>query len=127
MKTAINLIINVLVSFSAVSVAGATSPPIVGAWQLGDGKANDSLVYVFLGNGIYFLAVDTNTAAFPSEFDGMERGTYTWNETTGKLLTTPTVSTNGSIVDAPPFDSVTIDGDVMTATDSEGSFDFKRV
>ena len=99
-------------------------PPIVGAWQWGNGAAGESGVLVFLPNGIYFEAED-----LPDEedSDGMERGTYTWNETTGAFSATPIVDTNGDWGLNDPLDSVIVNGDKITFTDSEGSEVFDRV
>ncbi|HET7536608.1 MAG TPA: hypothetical protein VFJ90_09155, partial [Candidatus Didemnitutus sp.] len=75
-------------------VAGAS--PIVGAF----GRASmgeNSVVAVFLPNGVYFIAQDgdSSPAGDPNGKDGMERGTYTWNEATGVFATTTLTDTNG--------------------------------
>ncbi len=107
-------------------VEGDNLPPfIVGAWQFGNGSANDSGVVVFLPNGIYFFAEDTEADA--EEFDGMERGTYEWNQETGAFIATPIVDTSGTTGFNDPFDSVTIEGDELTLSDSDGSETLTRV
>jgi hypothetical protein len=103
----------------------SAEPPIVGAWQFGNGAANNSGVVVFLTNGIYFHAEDI--IADVAEFDGMERGTYTWNESSGAFTATPIVDTNGDIGLNDPFVSVTVSGDMLTFTDNEGSQSIDRV
>ena len=62
------------------------------------------------------------------EFDGMERGTYAWNPTTGTFSATPIVVTSGSSGfnhSIPDFVSIT--GDELTFTDSVGSDAVNRV
>lgn len=66
---------------------------LVGAWQYGEGRPDFSSVYVFLANGVYFHAVDTTT--FVSGSDGMEKGSYIWNQSTGDISATVSVDTNG--------------------------------
>lgn len=99
------------------SPSGEAVEAIVGAWQFGDGAPDNSGVLVFQSNGVYFHAEDKVIA--PGEFDGMERGTYTWIEETGKLLRTVEVDTNGESGLSHPFsgDFIAIDGDTMTITD----------
>lgn len=59
-----------------------SSIPIVGGWLLGNpSQPNASGVVVFLPNGVYFLAQDAEVGAT----DGIEHGTYSWNEETGQL------------------------------------------
>ena len=106
---------------------GTPMSPLVGAWQFGDGASDDSGVLVFLPNGVYFHGEDT--IADGSDVDGMERGTYTWNDSTGALTATPIVDTNGEIGLSHPIGSFvfTVNGDVLTAGDSEGSQPLNRV
>ena len=72
--------------------------PLVGAY----GNANlhdDSTTIVFLQNGQYFMAQDGNSIAAtggdPSGRDGIERGTYVWNPTTGVITVNVAADTNG--------------------------------
>jgi hypothetical protein len=102
----------------------STTNPIVGGWEFGDGAFNDSGIVVFLPNGFYFHIEDTNDA---DGKDGMERGTYTWIESTGIFTATPQVDTNGDIGLNDPLDSVLVNGDVSTWTDSEESGTLNRV
>lgn len=68
--------------------------PIQGAWRLCD---NDDGIFtgvvVLLPNGVYFQGQLDNGEPFPSA-SGIERGTYTFNKTTGDLLGFPVVDTN---------------------------------
>ena len=106
---------------------GTPMSPLVGAWQFGDGAADGSGVVVFLPNGVYFHGEDT--VADGSDVDGMECGTYTWNESTGALTATPIVGTNGEIGLSHPIGSfvLTIDENILTAGDNEGSQLLSRV
>ena len=88
-------------SITGARVTGAS--PIVGAWSFGNpAVANNSGVGVFLPNGVYFEAEDgdsTQATGDPTGHDGIEHGTYTWNETTGIMTTSraaaPYIDTNG--------------------------------
>ncbi len=101
--------------------------PLVGAWQFGDGAANASGVLVFLPNGYYFHAEDAEVGS--SDPDGMERGTYTWNESTGAFSATTVVDTNGEIGLSHPdgSDTFTVVGDSLTVADSQDSTVLTRV
>ena len=107
----------------------STTNPIVGAWQYGDGAANDSGVVVFLNNGIYFHAEDTVESGV--DFDGMERGDYTWDETTGELDALAIVDTNGEEgLSESRFSNsftATIAGDSLVINDDGERFTLGRV
>jgi PEP-CTERM motif len=90
---------------------------IVGAWFAGDVTSTLSTsVVVFTAANTYFLASDQATEA------GMERGTYTWNSSTGAFSSTTIVNTDGTRgLSNPPFiTNVTISGSQITLTDSAG-------
>ncbi len=74
-------------------VVDATNP-IVGAWSNVDLPNGATVVVTFLANGEYFYAEEGTVD--PNGEDGIEHGTYTWNQSTGALITPcPTVDTNG--------------------------------
>lgn len=104
-----------------------TVAPIVGAWQFGEGAENGSGVLVFQANGIYFNAGDEIET--PNEFDGIERGTYVWDELSGALTVNPQVDTNGWYGLSHPngSDTVTVSGDTLTITDADESSVLHRV
>ena len=83
-------------SFGLSAVMTLTPQAIVGAWQFGNGAPGASGLLVFQANGIYFHAEDIDSTE-PSESDGMERGTYTWNSGSGAFSATTPVDTNGEI------------------------------
>ncbi len=99
---------------------------IIGAWQFGDGTANNSGILVFLTSGIYFHAEDI--VEDTSEFDGMERGTYNWNQTTGNFTATQAVDTNGEIGLSHPIGNFlfTVSNNTLTAADSADSSTLTR-
>lgn len=105
--------------FGVTTIASSSSSlsPIVGAWQFGDGGAEPSGVVVFLENETYFHAEDTVATA--EGFDGMERGTYTWNAATGALIATPILDTNGDIGLSHPLSPfvLVVDGDQLVGGD----------
>lgn len=107
--------------------------PIVGAW----GRANlhnASSAAVFLPNGYYFMAQDGDPDPItgdPSGQDGMEWGTYAWDQATGAFSATPLVDTNGQWGFSHPQGPmiVTLSSDRRSATfqDDSGSSSAPRV
>lgn len=83
-------------TYTLTRVAGTS--PLVGAYGTAH-VADGALAAVFLPSGHYFLAQDGNanaaTGGDPSGQDGIERGTYVWNATTGVITVTPVLDTNG--------------------------------
>jgi hypothetical protein len=81
-------------------------------------------VIVFLGNGYYYHG-EINQGD-PSGQDGMERGTYSWNETTGILSASPITDTNLKLGLSDPligYDEVTVTGNVsLRIFDGEAFF-----
>ncbi len=108
-------------------VTGAN--PIVGAWSIGDAHiADNSAVILFLPNGVYFMAEDSDSTpgtGDPSGQDGIEIGTYTWNPATGALTSSrtpaPYIDTNGewgiSHVPAAMTFKVSADGASLVVSD----------
>jgi len=107
---------------SAARITGAS--PIVGAWFAGNAALPDrSAVLVFLEDGTYFFAQDGDSSAAtgdPNGHDGMERGTYTWNSSTGAFTATPIVDTNGQWGLSHPQGpgTVSVAGDLLTFSES---------
>ena len=85
----------------------SNSSAIVGGWQFGDGTSSGSGVVVILGNGTFLMAEDSEVDD-QFEFDGMERGTYTWDSGTGAFFATVEVDTNGEIGLSHPRGAITI-------------------
>lgn len=128
MKTPTLQIASLIVACSNFLHAQAEPTPIVGAWQIGGGAANASEVIIFLENGIYLYAGDTDEDSSTNEFDGMERGTYSWNEATQSFSASAIVDTNGSPGINGFQGTVSVAGDILTITDpGEGSIPLNRV
>jgi hypothetical protein len=70
---------------------------IVGAWYFGDTRSDDSGVVVFLDSGYYFHIVNAEPIEAPGGYDGFERGTYTWNATTGAFTATTVYNGDGDL------------------------------
>jgi len=68
--------------------------PIVGSWHLVTGGGGDR-IFTFLSDGAYLSAGNENPAFDPSGQKGMERGTYTWNASSGAFTHITTVNTDG--------------------------------
>ena len=123
----------------AVTTRVTGASPIVGGWSFGNAAlANDSVVLVFLPNGVYFMAEDGDSSPVtgdPSGHDGIEIGTYAWNPTTGLLTSSqtpaPYVDTNGqwglSHSSGPRTMNVSADGLTLVAHVGTDSFSLARV
>ena len=113
-------------------VTGAS--PLVGAWGNCSTAPDTSSVIVYLGNGVYFQAQD-GPPGDPTAHDGIEHGTYAWNQATGVLTSSrtpaPYVDTNGmyglSDIPGPLTVSVSADGLIATLTTLTGSVSELRI
>ena len=85
------------VLFSLFGASPVLAESIVGAWtdSHADTTKEGSSVVVFLANGYYFQIQNAEAADAPHAVDGFERGTYTWNPTTGAFSVTTLLDTNG--------------------------------
>ena len=87
------------------------SNPIIGSW-LSEGSGGGRSVVTFLTDGTYFQAQYGTPDALG--WSGMERGTYSWNQLTGKLdMPTVQIDTNG---DRGPSDNGTPKNDTNLLT-----------
>lgn len=66
---------------------------IVGSWYIGD--RGNNRIFTFLSDGTFLSAGNEDPALDPFAQKGMERGTYTWDATTGDFTHTTTVNTDG--------------------------------
>ena len=114
-------------AFTMARVADGSNP-LVGSWFVTDeGEAQSTAVITFLANGTYLFAEDGDSTADPSGQDGMERGTYTWNPTTGAFTRTTTVNTNGEWgLSHSSFNNIRVDSDSFFAS-GDGDVIFRRV
>jgi hypothetical protein len=94
-RTLASLVMSVLTGAFLAGPLAAQS--IVGAWYFGDARSDDSGVVVFLDNGHYFHIVNADVFDAPGGFDGFERGTYSWNPTTGAFLATTLYNGDGDL------------------------------
>ena len=70
---------------------------IVGSWYIKDGDrpSHDNVAITFLTNGIYFMCQDGSyNPPGAIGYDGMEKGTYSWNPITGELTNSVLEDTN---------------------------------
>ena len=111
--------------FTVAAVMQRAPQAIVGAWQFGNGASDDSGAVVFIANGTYFLMEDGAI----SEEDGLESGTYTWNEDTGVLTVSATFDNNGDAGLSDPAGTMTveIDGDSLLFSDNGEETTLSRV
>ena len=70
-----------------------TASAIAGSWFTPGGK--DTIT--FLADGTYFQAETGRSIATPIGWDGIERGTYSWNSSTGAFTKTVLTDTNGNV------------------------------
>ena len=98
-----------------------TASAIVGSWFIpGDPTTVTFLAGSISGNistGIYYSTEEEDDAPFG--YDGMERGTYTWNSSTKVLTASATTDTNGDTGPSslPVGFTATIVGNSLTAFD----------
>ncbi len=98
---------------------------LVGTWYLKEGGGYATLT--FLANGSYFMTQDGS--AGEGGRSGMERGTYKWDESTGKFTNKVRVDTNGTWgLSDPQTRKITISGRKLTMkVTGEGSYVLKKV
>ena len=105
----------------------------VGAWVAGDSTSPDSSrVFVFLGDGTYYMAEDNDQAANGfGGHDGMESGTFSIDPVTGLVTSTAVIDTNGDWGFSDPIGTVHAflgpDGLSAIGGDETGMFPFYRV
>jgi len=128
--TLLNNIVTINLPGGAASVPLVTgSSPIVGSWVVGDTTvADSSFIVTFFANGTYLNARDAPPGD-PNAFDGIERGTYTWNPGTCAFTATAVVDTNGTAGLSSPQGSVTVSvvGNTLTYSDDAGPITATRV
>ena len=107
---------------SPIVYAEGPADEIIGTWFLINGEGVSDTVS-FFNDGTY-----THAAGGVAEDDGqpgMERGTFTWNETTGKITTVVQIDTNGGWGFSPSdaTEVIEINGDTLVDHDDFGSDD----
>ena len=84
---------NLAVGLAADKVPGTkltnASSLIVGSWVAqGVGASNSTVVATFLPDGGYIIAASGDEQLDPSGHDGYEKGSYTWDESSGAMTAT---------------------------------------
>ena len=102
-------------SFSFSRVVNSTASAIVGSWFI----PGDPTTVTFLADGTYYSTEEEDDAPFG--YDGMERGTYTWNSSTGVLTANPSTDTNGDtgLSSLPVGLAFSVVGNAMTVPDDD--------
>lgn len=125
-----SLLFNEGTETTVLSRVPSSSGSILGSWYAGDASQTDNIVIVTIfENGTYVTLEDDDVTADPTGQDGMERGTYTWNSSTGAFTATPLTDTNGQwglshvIGDA----TVSVNGDSLQFQDEDGTGVLNRV
>lgn len=126
MSYRLRLILSFLVVGNILTTGYAATQSIVGSWRLGDTSEEGSGLLVFLPNGYYIHMEDTDD---PSGTDGMERGTYVWDESTGAFGVIAITDTNGDIgLSSAGVDlSFGIAGGLLNGNDGGESFSLPRI
>jgi hypothetical protein len=93
---------------------------ILGSWFAQNTFGPNFVVFTAMADGTFVISEDGSSD--PSGRDGMERGTYTWNPSTGAFAAIVQVDTNGQngISHANPPFTATVTGDTLTFTDGNG-------
>lgn len=96
--------------------------PLIGVWGSYGGPDN-TVVFAFLDSTHYVLIQDGNSASDPSGQDGLEFGTYTWDQGSGAFTATPDFDTNGEWGFSHPKGPMTLSlsGDTLTGDDGSGT------
>ena len=108
-----------------------TASAIVGSWFIpGDPTTATFLAGSISGNvstGTYYSTEEEDDAPFG--YDGMERGTYSWNSSTKVLTATPITDTNGDtgLSSLPSGFTATIAGNAMTVPDDGETTVLRRI
>jgi hypothetical protein len=104
----------------------ANAAAIVGSWSLpkSDQSASD-VALTFLSNGTYLMGEDGDSAD-PSGQDGMEFGTYSWDEASGAFSFQTLEDTSGQWgLSHSSLHKLIANGNTLTADD--GAFAFDRI
>lgn len=112
----------------AVRVAQSDTNDLIGAWLLQDpADPNRILVLTILDDTNYMLGADDAPDA--TKGPGLERGTYTWNASSGAFTSTAATDTNGALGLNPLIASgtATVSGDTLTYVSAGGPIALLRV
>ena len=115
-------------STSTPDAAATTNSAIVGTWAISG--TSGTLILAFYADGTYIQAQDSGKI-------GMERGTYTWNASTGTLVfACPAIDTNGNGGTSGDYVNgtcpgttlvISVSGNTMSFTGDNGLLTWNRV
>lgn len=94
---------------------------ILGSWTAQNTFGPNFIVFTAMADGTFMISEDGSSD--PAGRDGMERGTYSWNQVTGAFTATVQVDTNGEnglSHASPPFPA-TVSGNSLTFTPAGGT------
>lgn len=103
---------------------------IVGPWYMTNaGQAQSTVVVAFLADGRYVELEDGDSILDPNGQDGLEKGYYGWDSTTGAFSINTIINTNGEwgFSSLPPGSTVSATSSALTLETSEGSFSIDRL
>jgi heat shock protein HslJ len=113
-----------------ITLLPVTSNSLIGTWVSSTSSPSSGYEVVsFLDSSNYFQ-ITTKTASAGSP-PGLEKGTYTFDAATGSLSATTNFDTNGNISGlnggSTGAGGVTLSGNTLTFTDSDGTYTFNRL
>ena len=110
---------------STPDIPSTNTPALLGSWYMGDASESDNIVTLtFFENGSYVMLQDGNT---PDGYDGMERGTYSWDATSGVFSATALTDTNGEWGLSHSSINIMIDNNTLTMTEGADTYTATRV
>lgn len=130
MKTAVRFLCS-LACFLGMSCLPLSASPLLGSWYADD--ATGSAVVTFLPNNEFVFIQDGDPTVDPTGQDGIERGTFVWNPTTGAFASQVTLDTNkawgfSNGIAGVPGITFSVVADTLTVTiPGEGDFSLARV
>ena len=115
------------VTMTSTSVSGGSS--LIGSWVSSTSSQSTGYeVVTFLDNSNYFQI--TTKPAGGGNTPGLEKGTYTYDATTGSIAATTNFDTDGSAGfngGSTGAGGVTVSGNTLTFNDSSGTYTFNRL
>jgi hypothetical protein len=105
---------------------GSLSKLLVGTWYINGASGADSYDYVL------FVLDEENYAALDHDSGDtrIERGTYSWNQTTGVVTVNPTVGNPSELDIYPPMangNTLVLEGNVLKLSDADETFELTRL
>ena len=107
----------------AIRASRSASNALIGSWYVpypDGGQAKGPILITFIDGSNFMMAHDGDIVADPSGQPGMERGTYTWNQSTGAFTANIIADTNGEwgFSDSGPLVfRVSADGNSLSVND----------